>query len=166
MIIEEQLISIFQRLQSTMDNQQKSTELQTTLLQKIVNRNIESDKTQVTILMNTLVISANTSYTSDGINNHGFNRCRLFLYAGFTPAHSGGILVKMLHQNSPIGEVLKIISSNGSCGGASLPIDISQLSGFNFELVNQDKSQSTTIKNLKVVLYNDKSTSYILDDSL
>lgn len=107
------------------------------------------------VIAREFMIAHNDFKLFDAVNNPGFNRARIFLDAGFTPAHTGGVSVWMIYKNSPINEVLKVISSNGSAGKYSDPIDISEISGFQFEVVNQDKGQDTTVKNFRIVLYNE-----------
>lgn len=107
------------------------------------------------VIFKEIVVSANDQKQSDPVNNPGFNRARIFLDAGFTPNHAGGLSVSLVYKNSKMSDVLKLISSNGSCGKASEPIDIAHLSGFYFVISNHDSNNSTTVKNFRIVLYNE-----------
>lgn len=107
------------------------------------------------VIFKEIVVAANDEKQSDPVNNPGFNRARIFLDAGFTPAHSGGLSVLLMYKNSKMSDVVKLISSNGSCGKASEPIDIAHLSGFYFVVSNHDSNNSTTVKNFRIVLYNE-----------
>ncbi len=152
---EEQLINefkgVFQRLTLILEDQKK-------LYDKILERQLEKDKREEKVIAKEVVIPANDSKEFDSVNNPHFNRARVFLDAGFTPAHSGGLTVELHYKKSKIGDVLKVISSNGACGQASEPIDVAQLSGFYFAVKNHDVSNSTTVKNFRIVLYNELLT--------
>ncbi len=127
----------------------------TRALTLFVDHQKKKDEVYESVIAREFTIAHNDFKLFDPVNNPGFNRARVFLDAGFTPAHSGGLSVVMIYKNSPINEVLKVLSSNGSAGKFSDPIDIAELSGFQFEVINQDKSQETTVKNFRIVLYNE-----------
>lgn len=146
--IIEELKGVFQRLNVVLERQND-------LLASLVEHQKKRDEKQEQVIAKEFAIAGDDYKQFDAINNPGFNRARIFLDAGFTPAHSGGLSVVMVYKNSPMGEVLKVLSSNGSAGKASSPIDTSQLSGFSFIVNNRDKSNSTTVKNFRIVLYNE-----------
>ncbi len=125
------------------------------LLHSIIDHQRKRDEKYEYVIAKELVIDAGESKEFNPVNNPGFNRARIFIDVGFTPAHSAGISVTLIYKNSSMGEVLNVISSNGSAGKASEYIDISQLSGFYFQVNNRDVSQATTIKNFRIVLYNE-----------
>lgn len=125
------------------------------LLSVIVSHQKERDRKKEEFLFKEVVVTANSDVNSTVVNNPGFNRARIFLDAGFTPAHTGGLSVSLIYKNSKMNDVLKLISSNGSCGKASEPIDIANLSGFYFVINNSDISNNTTVRNFRIVLYNE-----------
>jgi hypothetical protein len=125
------------------------------LLFSLISRQKECDKKEEKFLFKEVVIPANNDKESSVVNNPGFNRARIFLDAGFTPAHTGGLTVSLFYKNSKMSDVLTLISSNGSCGKASEPVDIANLSGFYFVIKNHDTSNDTTVRNFRVVLYNE-----------
>ena len=125
------------------------------LLSSLISRQKERDKKEEKFLFKEVVVLANNDKESAVVNNPGFNRARIFLDAGFTPAHTGGLSVSLLYKNSKMSDVLDLISSNGSCGKASEPVDIANLSGFYFVIKNRDTSNDTTVRNFRVVLYNE-----------
>lgn len=124
------------------------------LLSSLISIHKGRENKEEKFLFKEVVVTANGEKQSDPINNPGYNKARIFLDAGFTLAHSGGLSVFLAYKNSVMGEVLKIISSNGSAGQTSVPIDVSQLSGFYFVIKNHDTSNDTTVKNFRIVLYN------------
>lgn len=125
------------------------------LLRTFVEHQKWRDMKYEEVIAKELVIPKGESREFQPVNNPGYNRARVFIDVGFTPAHSAGISVTLIYKNSSMGEVLKVISSNGSAGKASEYIDISQLSGFYFQVNNQDPSRDTSIKNFRIVLYNE-----------
>lgn len=126
------------------------------LLASIISRGKELEKKDEKVLFKEVVIPANdNTKKSDVINNPGFNRARIFLDAGFTPNHTGGLSVSLYYKGSKMSDVLKLRSSNGSCGNASEPVDIANLSGFYFVISNHDSSNDTTVRNFRIVLYNE-----------
>lgn len=125
------------------------------LLSSLILMKKERDKKEEKFLFKEVVVPSNDDKESSVVNNPGFNRARVFLDAGFTPAHTGGLSVSLYYKNSKMSDVLDLISSNGSCGKASEPIDIANLSGFYFVIKNRDTSNDTTVRNLRVVLYNE-----------
>ena len=108
-----------------------------------------------TTLARETVITANDDYTTGSINNPNYNRARLFIAAVFSSAHTGGLEVSMVYQNSPIGQVMVMKASNGSAGMISEPMDVKELSSFQFQIFNRDSTNSTTIRQARVILYND-----------
>jgi len=108
------------------------------------------------VLGNALTISSDDFKTVD-VTNPGFNRCRIFLDTIFTTGHSGGLSVKLTYKNSIVGDIMNILSSNGPTGSASLPVDISELPAFGLEIRNNDKSKSTKVWGIKIILYNNRS---------
>lgn len=155
-MVTEELIrefkGIFERLDLIF---QKATYENNRLLLALVEHQKWRDMKYEEVMAKELVIPQGESKEFSPVNNPGYNRARVFLDAGFTPAHSAGLSVILIYKNSPMGEILKIISSNGSAGKVSEPIDIAQLSGFYFQITNQDSSQDTTVKNFRIVLYNE-----------
>lgn len=121
----------------------------------LISNQRQREKKKEEFLFKEIVVLANDNKSSGAVNNPGFNRARVFLDAGFTPAHTGGLSVSLCFKNSKMSDVLKLISSNGSCGKASEPIDIANLSGFYFVINNHDISNDTTIRNFRIVLYNE-----------
>lgn len=124
-------------------------------LDMIISRQKERDKKEEKFLFKEVVVPANDEKESAVVNNPGFNRARVFLDAGFTPAHTGGLSVSLLYKNSKMSDTMDLISSNGSCGKASEPVDIANLSGFYFAIKNHDSSNDTTVRNFRIVLYNE-----------
>ncbi|NJD76946.1 MAG: hypothetical protein FIB08_07615 [Candidatus Methanoperedens sp.] len=125
------------------------------LLSGMIAREREREKWAEQVIFKEIVVDANDQKQSDPVNNPGFNRARVFLDAGFTPDHTGGLSVSLIYKNSKMSDVMKLISSNGSAGKASEPIDIAHLSGFYFIISNHDSANSTTVKNFRIVLYNE-----------
>jgi hypothetical protein len=115
----------------------------------------EKDKYYETKLSQELVIGANSIKTTTPVNNDGYNRCRIELVAMFTEANSGSIGVSMIYGNSPVAQINDIISSNGASAYISEPIDINHLGGFQFQLLNRDTSNSVTVRNIKIIFYNE-----------
>ncbi len=152
MLTEEQLISefkgLFQRLAVILEDNKKQ-------LQEINERARRKEGKQESILAKEKVIDANGEWESPTVNNPEFNRARIYLNAGFTPNHSGGLTVDLYYQKHRIGQVLKLISSNGSTGGGSEPFDIAHLSGFHFTVRNHDPSNTTTVTGFKIVMYHE-----------
>lgn len=101
------------------------------------------------------VITANQSITTASINNPNYNRARVFVAAVFGAQHSGGLEVSMIFQNSPMGAIMDMISSNGAAGMMSEPIDVKELSSFQLQIKNRDVSNNTTVRRVRVILYND-----------
>lgn len=108
-----------------------------------------------TVIAKENIIAANTDYTTGSVNNPNYNRARLFIAAVFSSAHTGGLEVSMIYQNSPIGSVMTMKASNGSAGMISEPIDVKELSSFQFQIFNRDSVHSTTIRQARIILYND-----------
>ncbi|MFZ3385311.1 MAG: hypothetical protein WA144_15430 [Candidatus Methanoperedens sp.] len=124
-------------------------------LRVIRDAQIEKDKSYETKLAQEIVIPANSSKTTVPVNNDGYNRCRIELVAMFTEENSGSIGVSMVYGNSPIAQINDIISSNGASTYISEPIDINHLGGFQFQLLNRDTSNSATVRNIKIIFYNE-----------
>ena len=101
------------------------------------------------------VIAANDSYLTAAVNNPNYNRARVFVAANFTQAHSSGLEISMVFQNSMVGTVMEMIVSNGAAGKMSEPIDVKELSSFQIQIHNRDSLNSTTLRNVRVILYND-----------
>ncbi len=146
---------IFSAINSVAQNLELKIDKNTHVLESILSHLQGRDKREEHTIIREIVVPANDEIKSPGIKNNGFTRIRIFLDAGFTKAHTGGISVSMLYKNSIMGEVMDLISSNGSCGKASEPIDIENLSGFNFRIKNNDPSNNTTVTNFRIVLYNE-----------
>ena len=108
-----------------------------------------------TVLAKEVVITANTAYTSTSVNNPNYNRARIFINAIFSSAHTGGLEVVGIFQNNVIGDIMTMKASNGSAGMISEPIDVKELSSFQFQIFNRDSSQNTSIRLARVILYND-----------
>ncbi len=100
-----------------------------------------------------IVIDAFDEWESPSINNAEYNRAKIFLNCGFTPAHTGGISVNLYYQDHNIAEVLRVISSNGSTGAASQAFDVAHLSNFKFIVKNHDTTNTTKLTNFKIVMY-------------
>jgi len=100
-----------------------------------------------------ITIPAGDEWLSDPVNNPEFNRAKIFLNAGFTPAHNAGLSVTLMYQYHSIFQIMDVISSNGSTGAVSPTIDIAQLSGFRFKVKNRDVDNSTTVTDFKIVMY-------------
>ena len=130
----------------------KMTELQNSLLQKIVDRNIAHDKKQEIILANARVVAANSAVLLEGISNPGFNRMRLFMDAQFS-AQTNGLEAEIIYRNSAVEQILVLKASNGSAGMYSEPIDITQVPALSIQVKNRDTGNSTKF-NAKVILYN------------
>lgn len=126
------------------------------ILDSILAKLQEKDRKEENVIFREIVIPAGDEIKSKGIQNPGFTRARVFLDAGFTRAHTGGISVSMLYKNSKMGDIMELIAANSSCGKASEPIDISNLSGFNFLIKNRDSANDTTVSNLRAVLYQEE----------
>ncbi len=135
------------------------------LFEKILEKQREREKSEDKPLADTVVVPANNEKEFD-IMNPGYNRARVFIGALFTPAHSGGITVEMFYTNNKIGigRVMKLICSNGASSQASEPIDIAHLTAFKFVVKNHDMSNDTTIRNFKIVMYNELITFNRLGD--
>lgn len=101
------------------------------------------------------VILANNSIITASINNPNYNRARVFVAAVFGMQHSGGLEVSMVYQNSPMGSIMNMLSSNGAAGMMSEPIDVKELSSFQLQIKNRDTSNATTLRRVRVILYND-----------
>ena len=101
------------------------------------------------------VITANNSITTASINNPNYNRARVFIAAVFGAQHSGGLEVSMIFQNSPMGNIMTMLSSNGAAGMMSEPIDVKELSSFQLQIFNRDVSNNTTVRRVRIILYND-----------
>jgi len=123
--------------------------------QTMLDKQSEREQYSTIPIANQVVIPIHDIVEFEPVNNPKYNRARVFLDALFTPAHSAGLSIELFYNNNRIGEIMKVKSSNGSGGNASEPIDIAHLSGFRLVIRNHDQSQATTIKNLKVVLYNE-----------
>ncbi len=108
------------------------------------------------ILAKEYTIALGESYTTSGVNNPGFNRCRLEIATVFVNGlPAAGLGVQMVYGNSPIGKVFDIIASNGSAIMRSEPIDVKELNAFQFEIHNRDSTNAVILRLVKVVLYND-----------
>jgi hypothetical protein len=152
---DEQINKLFHSLNSGMSAFNAQLDKNNELLFSLISRQKERDKKEEKFLFKEVVVLANNDKESAVVNNPGFNRARIFLDAGFTPAHTGGLSVSLLYKNSIMSDVLTLISSNGSCGKASEPVDIANLSGFYFLIKNHDTSNDTSVRNFRVVLYNE-----------
>lgn len=152
---DDKLNKFFYSLNSGMSAFNAQLDKNNELLFSLISRQKERDKKEEKFLFKEVVVLANNDKESSVVNNPGFNRARIFLDAGFTPAHTGGLSVSLLYKNSKMSDVLDLISSNGSCGKASEPVDIANLSGFYFVIKNHDTSNDTTVRNFRVVLYNE-----------
>jgi hypothetical protein len=120
-------------------------------------RDAETKKheTYDTMLSQENVIPANSSYTTSPVNNRGFMRCRIECNALFGTGNSAGIEIDVVYGNSPVVHLSDILCSNGSAMYKSEPIDVNHFSGFQFQLKNKDLGNSATIRNIKVILYNE-----------
>lgn len=101
------------------------------------------------------VILANDSITTASINNPNYNRARVFVAAVFGTQHSGGLEISIVFQNSMIGNIMTMKASNGSAGMMSEPIDVKELSSFQLQIFNRDPTNNTTVRRIRVILYND-----------
>lgn len=89
------------------------------------------------------------------VGNTKYNTARIFLSALFTGAHAGGLTVELFWGSTRMGDIMSIKSSNGSGSGASEPFDINHLNGFRFVIRNRDNNNATTVRNMKIILYNE-----------
>lgn len=103
-----------------------------------------------------VVIPQSAVFTTQSLNNPGFNRCRVDeMSVKFDPSASAGVSVNLIYGNSPVARLTDVVSGNGSTIYKSEPIDVNHFSGFQFELVNKDTSNSVGIGNMRVILYNE-----------
>lgn len=144
---------ILASISSILEAQAAGIEKNNRVLELILAELKKHDEKEENVIIREIVVPADDIIKSKGIQNHGFTRARVFLDAGFTKAHTAGITVSMLYKNSKMSDIMTLVSSNGSCGKASEPVDISNISGFSFEIRNHDVSNDTTVSNLRVVLY-------------
>jgi len=89
--------------------------------------------------------------TSAVIHNDEATCGRVFLDVAFDPAATAGISVDLYYKNSVIGRVIHIRpivekGYAGATGGASPSLDLANLSGFHFVIINHDNTHSVTIK--------------------
>jgi len=114
------------------------------------------------VLSRELYIPANTwnglsgdrgYYETDPIGNPGYCCGRLLLDVAFHVSATAGLTVDMYYKGEKIGEVIKVASSKQVTGGASPSLDLTNLSGFHFAIVNHDPAHAVTIKNLRLVLW-------------
>jgi hypothetical protein len=125
-------------------------------LRVLRNAELKSQETLVQRISQNVVISANSNFTTPGIDNHrGFNRCRLEVSASFAIGANGGIGIDMIWGNSPVVKISDILCSNGAASYKSEPIDINHYSGFSFQLTNRDLSNSATIGSVRIEFYNE-----------
>jgi len=101
------------------------------------------------------VILANDSITTAVVNNPNYNRARVFVAAVFGAQHSAGLEISMIFQNSMIGSIVTMKASNGSAGMMSEPIDVKELSSFQLQIFNRDTTNNTTVRRVRIILYND-----------
>jgi hypothetical protein len=125
----------------------------------------ELQKRSVTVekyLAQELVIPANTRngsignrgyYETDPIENQGYCCGRLLLDVAFDISATAGLTVDMYYKSEKIGEVIKVASNLQVTGGSSPSLDLSNLSGFRFAIVNHDPVHDVTVKNLRMVMW-------------
>lgn len=151
-LLEEQLIAefkgTFERLALLFERQQKRLD---EIAAEIERRN----KTEIQHLISSKVITANTYYETSPVSNRNYNRCRIEASAGFTANTTAGVRIDLYYRGSKIGTILEIKGDPNSKSGISEPIDIKAIPGFNFIVVNKDKSQDVTVSSMKCILYND-----------
>ncbi len=148
----------FEQLVAALNNINSGIQQNRQVLEKILAKQQDKEESEDKLIANQVIIPAHDITEFEAVNNPKYNRARVFLNALFTPAHSGGLTVELFYGNNKIGDVMRLKSSNGSGASASEPFDIAHLSSFKFIIRNNDQSNATTIRNLKVIMYNELIT--------
>ena len=92
-------------------------------------------------------------YESTTVQNDGYCCGRLLVDVSFDVSATGGLTVDLYYKSQKIGEVIKVPYSMQVTGGASAALDLANLSGFHFIVVNHDPVHAVTIKHLRIVLW-------------
>ena len=116
---------------------------------------LKKDQSQELIIAQQKVIAANSIYITPPVPNAGYNRCRIEVAAEFATGATGGVGISIVYGNSPIGQVSDMVSSNGSSIYRSEPINVKHFSGFSFQLLNRDKTNTVNLYQVRAVLYNE-----------
>ncbi len=128
---------------------------------KAINKNLKIDRdeawrkarSELTIIQEQ-TIALNTVYDSANVNNPGFNRARVHIAAAFGVNHSKGLQIEILYQGM-VYETIMTLFSTQSVGTISRVINIKEMPSFVVRVTNLDTGVATTIRRLKVILYND-----------
>ena len=109
-----------------------------------------------TTLLTEYVIGAGSDYDVPAIDNPGFQRARVMISAGYDAAAIGNVTVDLYFGSHRFGEVIELkTNSKQGASGASEVIDIQGLGGFTFKIINHDVNKTATIKNMKILMFNE-----------
>ena len=123
-------------------------------LRTLRDAQVEFDTKYTGVICQMREIASDASFMTNPVNNPGFSRCRLEASLGFNENSNAGIELSLIYGNSIIGKMSDIISSNGASIYISEPINVKQLSGFQFQFKNRDMI-SVIINNAKIIFYNE-----------
>jgi hypothetical protein len=133
-----------------------------TVINQVVLELRKRSATVEKVLADEAVIPVNTwngstgnkgNFESTPVQNEGYCCGRLLIDAAFDDAATGGLTVDLYYKSQKIGEVIKIPYSMQVTGGVSAALDLANLSGFHFIVVNHDPVHAVTIKHFRIVLW-------------
>lgn len=109
-----------------------------------------------TTLLTEYVIGAGSDYDVPAIDNPGFQRARVMISVGYDPAATGNVTVDLYYGSHRFGEILELkTNQKQGASGASEVIDIQGIGGFVFKIINHSVDKSVTIKNMKILIFNE-----------
>lgn len=109
-----------------------------------------------TTLLTEYVVEAGSDYDVPSISNPGFQKARVMVSAGYDAAATGNITVDLYYGSHRFGEIVELkTNQKQGASGASEVIDIQGLGGFTFKIINHDVNKTVTIKNMKVLMFNE-----------